>query len=60
MKNLQELEKRFLITAGCFFLISIALLLLPLCGRGETGMGESGGYRKRCFVFFGLGWNNLL
>lgn len=38
MKNLQELEKRFLITTECFFLISIALLLLPLCERGETGM----------------------
>ena len=38
MKSLQDLEKRFLITAGCFSLISIALLLLPLCGTGETGV----------------------
>ena len=38
MKSLQDLEKRFLIKAGCFFLISIALLLLPLCGTGETGI----------------------
>lgn len=38
MKNLQDLEKRFLITVGCFFLISIALFLLPLYGRGETGI----------------------
>ena len=38
MKSLQDLEKRFLVTTGCFFLISIALLLLPLCGGGETGI----------------------
>ena len=38
MKSLRDLEKRFLITAGCLFLIFIALLLLPLCGTGETGM----------------------
>lgn len=43
MKSLRDLERRFLITAGCFFLISVALLFLPLCGTGESGMEKGVG-----------------
>lgn len=36
MKDMENLEKDFLITAGCFSLISLAVLLLPFCGTEQS------------------------
>lgn len=40
MKRMNDLKKRFLITAGCFALASVSLLLLPISMLGD-GDGQS-------------------
>ena len=54
MKSIQDLKKRFLITAGCFFLISIGLLLLPLCGTGGTGIEKGIGILVGILFWVGI------
>lgn len=54
MKSLRDLEKRFLITTGCFFLISVGLLFLPLCGTGETGWQKASGILVGILFWIGI------
>lgn len=41
MKRVKKMTRRFLITVLCFLPISMAVLLLPLCGTGKSAWQET-------------------
>lgn len=54
MKSQKDIERRFFISAGGFFLISLSLLLLPLYGTGETGTQKGIGTLAGILFWAGL------
>ena len=48
------MKKQIAIPAGCFALISVAVLLLPFSGSGETGLQRGMGYAVGVLFWAGL------
>ena len=50
----EKMKKQMAIPAGCFALISVAVLLIPFSGSGETGLQRGMGYAVGVLFWAGL------